>query len=47
MDMQAKVVVVTGGAEGIGAALCRRAAAAGAKVMVADIDAPVGASPGG
>ena len=40
MNMEAKVVVVTGGAEGIGAALCRRAAREGAKVMVADIDAP-------
>ncbi len=39
MDMNGKVVVVTGGAEGIGAALCRRAAQEGARVMVADIDA--------
>ncbi len=40
MNMDGKVVIVTGGAEGIGAALCRRAAREGAKVMVADIDAP-------
>ena len=40
MNMENKVVVVTGGAEGIGAALCRRAAKNGARVMVADIDAP-------
>jgi NAD(P)-dependent dehydrogenase (short-subunit alcohol dehydrogenase family) len=38
MKMDAKVVVVTGGAEGIGAALCRRLAKEGARVMVADID---------
>jgi len=39
MNMEAKVVVVTGGAEGIGAALCRRVAKEGARVVVADIDA--------
>jgi NAD(P)-dependent dehydrogenase (short-subunit alcohol dehydrogenase family) len=38
MDIAGKVVVVTGGAAGMGAALCRRAAAAGATVVVADID---------
>jgi NAD(P)-dependent dehydrogenase (short-subunit alcohol dehydrogenase family) len=38
MNMDGKIVVVTGGAEGIGAALCRRAAQEGARVMVADID---------
>ena len=38
MDVNNKVVVVTGGARGIGAALCRQLAAAGAKVMVSDID---------
>ncbi|WP_166830460.1 SDR family oxidoreductase [Thalassoroseus pseudoceratinae] len=38
MDVKNKVVVVTGGARGIGAALCRQLAAAGAKVMVSDVD---------
>jgi len=38
MNMKGKVVIVTGGAEGIGAAFCRRAAGEGARVMVADID---------
>lgn len=39
MQIQEKVVVVTGGANGIGRALCRAFAAAGAKaVVVADLD---------
>lgn len=39
MDVKAKVVVVTGGADGIGAALCRRFAQEGARaVIIADID---------
>jgi len=39
VNIRDKVVVVTGGAHGIGAALCRRFAAEGAKaVVVADID---------
>jgi NAD(P)-dependent dehydrogenase (short-subunit alcohol dehydrogenase family) len=39
MRLEGKVVVVTGGASGIGAALCRRAAAEGARaVVVADLD---------
>ncbi len=39
MKLQNKVVVVTGGANGIGRALCRRFAAEGAKaVVVADIE---------
>jgi len=39
MDIQGKVVVVTGGASGIGAALCQAFAQAGARaVVVADLD---------
>ncbi len=44
MKLEDKVVVVTGGANGIGRALCRRFAAEGARaVVVADLD-PAGAS---
>lgn len=39
MDLSNKIVVVTGGANGIGAAMCRRFAAAGAaRVVVSDVD---------
>jgi meso-butanediol dehydrogenase/(S,S)-butanediol dehydrogenase/diacetyl reductase len=38
--VQDRVVVVTGGAGGIGAAACRAIAAEGGKVVVADLDAP-------
>src|SRR5947209_4256688 len=38
MQIQDRVVIVTGGANGIGQALCRAFAAQGAKVVVADID---------
>jgi NAD(P)-dependent dehydrogenase (short-subunit alcohol dehydrogenase family) len=43
MELKGKVVVVTGGANGIGCAMCRRFAAEGARdVVVADLD-PEGA----
>lgn len=38
MELKDKVAVVTGGATGIGRALCRRFAQEGAQVVVADID---------
>jgi NAD(P)-dependent dehydrogenase (short-subunit alcohol dehydrogenase family) len=38
VDISGKVVLVTGGASGIGAALARQAVAAGAKVCIADLD---------
>ncbi|MCX2934457.1 SDR family NAD(P)-dependent oxidoreductase [Mycobacterium sp. CVI_P3] len=40
MEPAGKVIVVTGGAAGMGEAMCRRFAALGAAVVVADIDAP-------
>jgi NAD(P)-dependent dehydrogenase (short-subunit alcohol dehydrogenase family) len=38
LDLTDRVAVVTGGASGIGAGICRMLAAAGARVVVADID---------
>jgi NAD(P)-dependent dehydrogenase (short-subunit alcohol dehydrogenase family) len=40
MELAGTVAVITGGASGIGRALCRRFAAEGASVVVADVDAP-------
>jgi NAD(P)-dependent dehydrogenase (short-subunit alcohol dehydrogenase family) len=43
MNLKDKIVVVTGGANGIGAALCRRFTAEGARAVVcADIETPAG-----
>jgi meso-butanediol dehydrogenase / (S,S)-butanediol dehydrogenase / diacetyl reductase len=42
--VQDRVVIVTGGAGGIGAATCKAVAAEGAKVVVADLDAPAAAA---
>jgi NAD(P)-dependent dehydrogenase (short-subunit alcohol dehydrogenase family) len=39
VQLEGKHAVVTGGASGIGRALCRRFAAGGARVVVADLDA--------
>lgn len=39
MDLNNRVAVITGGAQGIGLALARRFAAEGARVVVADLDA--------
>ncbi len=39
MELRDKVVVVTGGANGMGEAMCRRFAAEGASMVVCDIDA--------
>src|SRR5581483_11131662 len=39
MDLDGRVCVITGGASGIGAAGARRFAEAGARVVVADVDA--------
>ncbi|WP_118987784.1 SDR family NAD(P)-dependent oxidoreductase [Photorhabdus sp. CRCIA-P01] len=38
LDFNDKVAIVTGGAMGIGAAICRRLAANGAKVVIADLN---------
>jgi NAD(P)-dependent dehydrogenase (short-subunit alcohol dehydrogenase family) len=35
-----KVVIVTGGAHGIGKAYCKGLAGAGARIVIADIDSP-------
>ena len=37
MKLKDKVAIVTGGARGIGAAICRRYADEGARVVVADL----------
>jgi NAD(P)-dependent dehydrogenase (short-subunit alcohol dehydrogenase family) len=44
MDIQGSSAVVTGGASGIGAAVARRLAAAGARVVVADLQEEKGAA---
>lgn len=40
MDLDGRVVVVTGAARGMGAAMCRRLADEGAQVVAADVDGP-------
>jgi NAD(P)-dependent dehydrogenase (short-subunit alcohol dehydrogenase family) len=42
VDFDGKVALVTGGANGIGAAVARRLAGAGARVVIADVDDEVG-----
>ncbi|MFP5332733.1 MAG: SDR family NAD(P)-dependent oxidoreductase [Acidimicrobiia bacterium] len=42
MQLEKTSAIVTGGASGLGAATARRLAAAGARVVVADLDAPRG-----
>lgn len=44
MELSGKVAVVTGGAAGIGRALCRRFATEGARVVVSDIDGSAAAA---
>jgi NAD(P)-dependent dehydrogenase (short-subunit alcohol dehydrogenase family) len=46
MEFQGKVVLVTGGASGIGFVTCRRFAEAGAFVLLTDVDAGKGAQAG-
>jgi sorbitol-6-phosphate 2-dehydrogenase len=38
LDLEGKVAIVTGGASGIGRAVCERLAEAGAKIVVADVN---------
>ncbi|MGH2344712.1 MAG: SDR family NAD(P)-dependent oxidoreductase [Chloroflexota bacterium] len=40
-NLEGRVALVTGGAEGIGLAIARRLASAGARVAIADLNAPV------
>ena len=42
MRLESKVVVVTGGAQGLGRGIALRFAAEGGRVVVADIDAGTG-----
>jgi NAD(P)-dependent dehydrogenase (short-subunit alcohol dehydrogenase family) len=43
-DLSEQTAIVTGGAVGIGEAICRRLAAAGARVVIADIDTAAAAT---
>ena len=42
MDLNGKVIIITGGASGLGAATARAAAAKGAKVVIADVNEALG-----
>jgi NAD(P)-dependent dehydrogenase (short-subunit alcohol dehydrogenase family) len=44
VNFKSKVAVVTGGASGMGAALCKMIVDAGGQLVIADIDEAVGAS---